>query len=517
MKEAKIETFGNRSFLNCNHRLDEDIIKELREACSYMPINANWIAQEIIKKKRAEGDKHATFDIEKLRVNLFNETNYSFPSGLIETVFEVLTIFDYKVKMADPIQVPTTKDLERVKSENPELWEHQLQSLEESAIGITRGIFKLPTGSGKTYFGIRLWDLWFRKLCLVLVPNKTIADQWIEEINKFDPTITIGKWYGKSKPKIGKINIMTYAMGYSIMERLEEPKKKYKFGKILFRNAKFILADESHRIGADSKGKPNRAYELLMMFNHLENIYGLSATAQMREDKADIYQVASMGEIIHTVSSYELIEKGILVMPKIEFVMIEPKIFRRKKNGENSLTYYAEKYKKIIEMSHDRNMKAVKKAIEMVITEERRIIMFAKNIHHLSELYRLMEKPIETGKVKVEMTHGDDSERFSKIKKFDEGEIDIMIVTPKLLGEGLNIPEISAIIYLIGEKSTSALAQAIGRGMRQHKEKMDCVIIDFADHTNPFDRNTIARLEYYSEQGYEIDISQCQWLSNFLS
>lgn len=517
MKEAIIENYGNKSFLICENRLEEELIREIREHTSFMPENAHWIAQEYIKKQRNKGIKDATFDIEKLRVKLFNETNYSFPSGLTEIIYEILNIYDYKVKLANKIRIPTEKDMERIKIMNPELWEHQLEALKQASLGISRGIFKLPTGSGKTYLGVRLWDLWFRKLCLVLVPNKTIADQWIKEINEFDPTITIGKWYGRNKVKIGKINIMTYAMGYSIMERLNQTQKKYKFGRVLFNNVKFILADECHRIGSDSKGKPNRSYELLLMFKKLENIYGLSATAQMRQDKADIYQVASMGEIIHSVTPYELIEKNILVMPKIEFLMIPTAVFRRKKRGESNLAYYAEKYKNIIELNNERNLAGIKKAIELVITEGRRVIMFAKNIHHLSEIYRLMEKPIKTGKITAELTHGDDNERYKKIEKFDNGKLDIIIVTPKLLGEGLDIPEISAIVYFIGEKSTSALAQAIGRGMRQHKEKMNCKIIDFADHTQPFDMNTIKRLEYYSEQGYDIDLSQCRWLSNFLS
>lgn len=511
---TEIKVFGNRAFLSTKDNLSNELIEEINRMTSHLPNNAHWIARSIIEKKKQQGEKFPTFDIENLRKFLFNKTNYSFPSGLINTIANILEIYDHEVDINYQFGFPPTLDLEKLLDENEELWKHQKESIKQASKN-PRGIFKLPTGSGKTYLAVRIWKLWGRKITLVLVPNNSIANQWIDEMKDFAEDMKIGRWFGKNKPEIGIFNIMTYSMAYSIRDKWNDKRDKYKKGNKLMNSVKMCFVDEAHRVGATDNGEPNRTYEILMSLSKIENIYGLSATAQMRTDKSDIYQIASMGDLLANIDPIELVEKGILALPKIKFILIPPENFRRKKKGENSLNYYRLKYEKMIIHNDRRNRLAIKEALRMVVSEKRQVIMFCKEVDHLRELYRLFFQFLDH--FEIFFSHGQDPEKDDKINRFKAGGIDILIATTKLVGEGLDVRPLSGIVYLIGEKSESELAQAIGRAMRKYKDKFDCKIIDFADGSEPFSSNTIARLTYYNKQCYSLDLKQCEWLYRYLS
>lgn len=515
MPKIKIEIKGNKGWIITEQKLQESIVKELENICSFIPVDAHYIVNEIIKKRKANGERDPKVDVESLRTKLFNNVNYSFPAGLVSTVSSVISILEEEPEIIYNFQLNPRNDLLTIlKEKSIDLWEHQQDAL-KIASEHPRGIFKLPTGSGKTLLGVLLWELWNRKLCVILVPNENIAKQWMMEIKEIDQQIKIGCWVGNKKNEVGIVNIMTYAMGYSLLERYDDERDKYKRGNKLIEKTKFVIVDECHHVGGGDLGKPNNLYNLLMNFKSVENIYGLSATANMRTERDNIYQTASIGELLLESSPLELIEKEILVMPKIKFLHISPVEFRRKRKDEKDTEYYREKYNRVIKFNEERNMKAIKEALKMFLYEKRQVIMFTKEISHLKELYSKF--PSSNQEIKVVWSEGSDPERFDKIKGFNKGEINIFLATTKLIGEGINIPNVSAVINLLGEKSEIEIAQSIGRAMRSYKNKLDCKIIEFSDSTEPFSKNSVIRLQYYHKEGYDIDLSECEWLSRFIS
>ena len=524
---ATIEIVGNMAWIVTNENLDEELVNTLKKVCSYIPPSAGYIAKENIKKQEMRGVENPVYDVEKLRTVLFNSVTYSFPAGLAEMVRELLLVHGVEVDIVQEHK-PTVPPYERFMQvslsdwgNGKKAWEHQLRALEYSCHSL-RGIFQLPTGSGKTTLGLKIWEVWGHKLALVLAPTTTICEQWVKDIKTFYPERTIGYWFGHHKKRMMNINIMTNAMAQSILKNPE----KHKMGNILLKKVKFVLVDECHHVGGSNYGRPNSLYNVLISLDSVELIFGLTATAKMRTDDSNIYQEASIGGIIMRVEPNELVEKGILVPPKIKFALIRPISLRARKTGtkinaktgkqvetEPKLKYYKYQYRTAIVNNEERNMRIIKEAIRMA-KNERRVIIFTKLVEHINEIF-LKLSGLKSG-LEIAFSHGQDEQRVEKLTNFRDGNIDIMIVTNKLLGEGLNIPAISGIVYAIGEKSETAVAQAIGRAMRNYEGKFDCQILELADSTHPFSEYTTNRLRYYIDNGYKVDLSECKWLERFI-
>jgi superfamily II DNA or RNA helicase len=512
MASVKIETTGNMAWIISDENLDEEVINELSKACSFLPKSAGYISRENIKKQKDAGVENPTFNIERLRTELFNTVSYAFPAGLIPLIKDLLLVNGISAEVIPVVKgFPTKKKFIIVSigdwGDGHYGWKHQIQALALSCKH-TRGMYKLPTGSGKSILGLKIWEVWGMKLTLVFCPTKAICEQWVKDINTMYPKVIVGKWFGKYKKKIGLINIMTNAKAINILKA-----GGVTDGQILLDKAKFVLVDECHIVGGGAYGKPNQLYNTLMSLKSIENIYGLSATADMRTAGDNIYQKAGMGDIILEVPPNELIESGILVPPKIRFMVVPPVTFQRKKKNERNLRYHTYQYDTAITYNKERNLRAVKEALRMALGG-RQVMVFTRFLSHINQLMQILEEA-KTGLV-IAWSYGEDPDQNAKIQMFREGKISILIVTNRLLGMGLNIPAISGIVYTIGEKSQTELAQAIGRAMRSHEGKFDCMIVDFADMTEPFSDNVVKRFRYYIDNKYEVDTSNCKWLDRFI-
>ena len=72
-------------------------------------------------------------------------------------------------------------------------------------------------------------------------------------------------------------------------------------------------------------------------------------------------------------------------------------------------------------------------------------------------------------------------ERAAIIEAFRLGELDVL-VNCELLLEGIEIPQIAAVIMARPTQSALLLAQAIGRGCRKAPGKTDCIVVDIVDN-----------------------------------
>jgi superfamily II DNA or RNA helicase len=69
--------------------------------------------------------------------------------------------------------------------------------------------------------------------------------------------------------------------------------------------------------------------------------------------------------------------------------------------------------------------------------------------------------------------------RDTLIEDFSKGKTKILVST--LLGEGVNIPSITAIIMAGGKKSETGCIQKIGRALRTLPGKDKAIVVDFRD------------------------------------
>jgi len=103
--------------------------------------------------------------------------------------------------------------------------------------------------------------------------------------------------------------------------------------------------------------------------------------------------------------------------------------------------------------------------------------MFCVNIAHSKALvHEFIEAGVKAAHVDA---YSDSDERRRIFKAFDKGEIEI-ISSVDVIGRGWDQPKVSCLLLCRPTKSRIVHVQQIGRGMRTHESKEDCLILDFA-------------------------------------
>lgn len=128
-------------------------------------------------------------------------------------------------------------------------------------------------------------------------------------------------------------------------------------------------------------------------------------------------------------------------------------------------------------------------------------IVFGVNVAHCEELQR---QALSAGiKAELYTYHTPDEARDYMLKEFRKPDSEIRwLISVAALSRGFDVPDVTVIIMCRPLKSSfSEFVQIIGRGLRSHPGKKDCVILDLAGN---FSRNNFEKtyqLEDFMEQG----------------
>ena len=86
-------------------------------------------------------------------------------------------------------------------------------------------------------------------------------------------------------------------------------------------------------------------------------------------------------------------------------------------------------------------------------------------------------------------------------------KINILIVTRKLFGEGVDIPTIDVLINLAGGESVIAFTQMFGRGLRISEGKSRLIYIDFLDTSHDWlERHSYSRIKHCKNLKQDVTI-----------
>jgi len=219
-----------------------------------------------------------------------------------------------------------------------------------------------------------------------------------------------------------------------------------------------VIFDECHRTSAAEK-----FYQLGISLPQVYR-FGLSATPWRRVRGEEIKIEAVVGPIIYEVKAEDLIREGFLAKPRFEVITYE-----------SSMPSFSERYKELYEdviMNNDERNRAIVAKAKELVRKGHRVLIDVKRIEHGKILKEML------GDVKAEFLSSKSQNRWEVLKAFKNGEIPVLIST--LLKEGVDIPEISAIILAGGGKSDVMTIQTIGRALRP-KKGMRAVIVDVVD------------------------------------
>ena len=404
------------------------------------------------------------------KIHLLKQTrsgDFYFPAGLLERVLRVLEGFGVKYRVVDTIDT----DYSRLGLEwhGYELRPYQQKAVEQ-ALQAGKGVIALPTGAGKTLIGLRLiysYDC----STLVCVHTKELLYQWhrkIREVLSYDAGL-VGDGFKTFKP-------ITVAM----MQTLTKIQQLPAFT--------LLIIDECHHAPCET------LYRIAMRVNAPFR-FGLSATPR-REDGADMKIWAATGEICAQITPEQLINAGYLAKPEFWIISVPMPPGLVSKARRNWQAAYTEG----IVRNEQRN-KAIKAVVERLTADGRQVYIHVERIAHGQILSKLLNCPFLSGK--------DSSARRQKVlKDFESGRIKVLVST--LLGEGVDIPAIDAIIMAHGMKTTIGTIQKVGRALRARDDKSSAVIVDFSDKgkylAEWFEARIRAYREYYGRYAEKMKI-----------
>lgn len=344
-----------------------------------------------------------------------------------------------------------------------------------------QGIYKSPTGSGKTVTIIGfVWEKCPEKT-LILVDRINLVDQWAKRfvehmgVHRSDiGTIGEGNWTEK------RITIATVQTLYRHYDKLR------KSG--WFKQWDCVVLDECHHVTAET-------FMTLMQEFWAKFLIGVSATP----DKTGVFELAlnTLGEVFYETTQEELRELGILVEPEIHLVPTnfeftywgDHKADRKgncqkpdcnsRKPFHGHRNNYMDLKAALIE-DEDRNWEICLKIaedynehVQLVITDQTRQVEAIKSWLDVEWPYMHDNIHVLVGKMS--------RKKKDEVIEFVTNAEPPCVLLSTVAGEALDIAVLSSIHLPYPTRNPRKREQEVGRGTRSHPFKPDTIIRDYVD------------------------------------
>lgn len=335
------------------------------------------------------------------------------------------------------------------------------------------GVIEAATGSGKTVTAIGVIAQ-RKQPTLIVVHTKELLYQWQEAIKKFLD-------YDCGLIGDGKFKVEQISVGIINTIKNKVDLLKDKFGQ--------IVIDECHRC-------PSNVWTSTIQEFPARYYLGLSATAFRRDGlgKAIFYH---LGPRVHEVDKTMLQDTGAVLKPSIRLIMTKFRAARSFMDEEQMS--YSTVIKKLTE-DYDRN-KLITYTIYNDLKEfKENVIVVSDRVKHLSEISNMLKSV----KVKNRILSGKTGTKKRKeiVEEVRNGKCKVLLATISLVGEGFDVPDLSALFLTTPVKFKGRLVQIVGRILRP-KDKKVPRLYDFRDdNVRTLQYSGYARNKIYKKEGW---------------
>ena len=332
------------------------------------------------------------------------------------------------------------------------------------------GTLSSATGSGKTVMA--LYIIAKRKQpALIVVHNKELAAQWVAQI---------GAFLGIESNHVGIIGGGKKVVGNKITVSLVQ--SLYKCADEVSKSIGFLLVDECHRC-------PSRTFTEAVSEFDSQYMLGLSATPYRRDQLSKLI-FWHLGDKHHEVDKSQLIESGDVLPAKVVFCTTG---FSTRYDPiteySKMLAELASNTKRNIQIATDiANEAATNSGICLILSDRK---AHCENLQSLLRYRFKLESELLTGDL-------DMTERKKVVERVNRGDVQILIATGQLIGEGFDCKGLTTLFLATPIKFSGRLLQYLGRVLRPAPGKKYARVFDYVDvHVEPLKKAAQARQRVY--------------------
>lgn len=336
--------------------------------------------------------------------------------------------------------------------------------------GIPSGLMVIPTGGGKTMtFSIPVRDAVvgtdaqgvkrIKGRAIILAHRDELLTQAADKLLMVAPELRNCVGFVK-----GKTNDIDAPIIIASVPTLSRPKRLAQLNP----DVNLVVVDEAHHAAADG---------YLRIFEYLNYKYLLGVTATPeRADKKKITDIFE--EVVFEKSLESMIREKFLVPPKGQRIELEMDLGDVAQRGGD---FVANDLARTLDRA-DAPREVVRSYLQF--GEGRKTIVFCPVVAQAHQTALMFQR----AGIRAEALDGKTKtlERQAMLRRFQTGETQVL-VNCAVLTEGFDEPSVSCLILASPTKSRSLYTQIIGRGLRLHPSKTDCLILDIAgasDHTS---------------------------------
>ncbi|MBK9663163.1 MAG: DEAD/DEAH box helicase family protein [Nitrosomonas sp.] len=341
------------------------------------------------------------------------------------------------------------------------------------------GVLSAPTAFGKTVIAAAI--IAKRKVStLILVHRTELLRQWQERLSNLleTPKDELGIIGGGKNNLSGKIDI-------AVMQSLS---RRENSGELLDYYGQ-IIVDECHHLSAFS-------FETILKQSKAKYVMGLTATPVRRDGHQPIIFM-QCGPIRHSAVRSETALMLMEVWPK---VLPKPKIPEE---------YPIQEVFRILANDATRNQRITEDVL-VAYRSGRKVLVLTERTDHLSLLREMLDNEVENCFV----LHGQLSKKqrtavFTELEALEESAPRVILATGRLIGEGFDHPPLDTLVLAMPISWKGTLQQYAGRLHRDHADKKDVRIYNYADLDQPqLARMWDKRQRGYRAMGYQIQSTE---------
>ena len=323
---------------------------------------------------------------------------------------------------------------------------------------------ELPTGSGKSLVIAMMIQEWKEKcpnfrVC-VLAHRTYLIEQNAEELaNFYDGEIGL---YSAQINRRDNCDVV-----FASIDSIKNKWNEFTFD--------VLIIDECQAISPRENTRYQQFIDGCKKVNKNLRVVGLTATPYRLSSGSICSEHSILNKIVYRADTGDLIKQGFLC-PIRSKVTARLDLSNVKKTAQD----YNLKALSSAVNTDDIVKPAVQNMLDIIIAEKRRsIIVFCIDIAHANHVSEEIKKAGYDAPVVT--SHQGTQEADKLIQDFKDRKFNFFVSVNKFL-EGFNVKHIDCIVMMRPTKSKGLWIQAVGRGLRLHPEKEDCLILDYGNN-----------------------------------